>query len=429
MKKILRAIRSVLVAIGELMSLAVRSLFSNKMRSVLTMLGIIIGVGAVIAIMAGGSGMENAVTSTLEDMGTDVLYVQPTNPDAPGGAGMAPGYAGANLTLDDSEAIARIPGVLGVAPTNENFVEITYGSEKINSVIEGSTAEFQTMSNYELADGQFITERHVASRDSVVVLGSTTAENLFGDEDPVGQRVKIKDKRFTVVGVMATKGGSMFGFSMDEIVVVPITTYQARLFTQRTPSGEDAVQSIGVLVDGPEQMDNVRADIETTLRKRHHIDEGDKNDFAIVSMDQMIGIVTSITGYISIFLAAIASIGLLVASIGIMNIMLVSVTERTREIGIRKAVGAKRRDILLQFLIEAAALSLVGGGAGIVFGWLLSLGISFAGTVAGFPLEATLSWLHIAIAVGVSLVIGLASGIYPAMRAARLNPIDALHYG
>ena len=413
----------------EALDISIRSLFSNKMRSVLTMLGIIIGVGAVIAIMAGGRGMENAVTSTLEDLGTDVLYVQPTNPDAPGAAGMAPGYAGANLTLDDAEAIARIPGVLGVAPTNESFVELTYGSESLNSVIEGSTPEFQVISNYDMASGQFITERHVASRDSVVVLGSTTAESLFGDEDPVGQRVKINDKRFTVVGVLATKGGSMFGFSMDEIVVVPITTYQARLFTQRTPSGEDAVASIGVLVAGPEQMDNVRADIETTIRKRHHLTGDDKNDFAIVSMDQMIGVFSQITGVVSIFLAAIASIGLLVASIGIMNIMLVSVTERTREIGIRKAVGAKRRDILLQFLIEAAALSLVGGAAGIVFGWLLSLAISFIATFAGFPLEASVSPVHVIIAVGVSLVIGLASGIYPAMRAARLNPIDALHYG
>ena len=413
----------------ESLTIALRSLFSNKMRSVLTMLGIIIGVGAVIAIMAGGRGMESAVTSTLEDLGTDVLYVQPTNPDAPGGAGMAPGYAGANLTLGDSDAIARIPGVLGVAPVNENFVEITYGSETLNSVIEGTTAEFQVMFNYEMASGQFITERNVASRDNVVVLGSKSAELLFGDEDPVGQRVKINDKRFTVIGVLAAKGGSMMGFSMDELVVVPITTYQARLFTQRTPSGEDAVQSIGVLVADPEQMENVRYDIETTLIKRHRIDEGDKNDFAIVSMDQMIGIFSQITGVVSIFLAAIASIGLLVASIGIMNIMLVSVTERTREIGIRKAVGAKRRDILLQFLIEAAALSLVGGAAGIVFGWLLSLGISFIATFAGFPLEATLSPVHIGIAVGVSLVIGLASGIYPAMRAARLNPIDALHYG
>jgi len=411
------------------LAIAIRSLFANKLRSALTMLGIIIGVGAVITIMAGGRGMENAVTSTLEDLGTDVLYVQPTNPDAPGAAGMSPGYAIASLTLDDAEAIARIPGVRGVAPTNENFVELTFGGETLNSVIEGTTPEFQEASNYEMASGQFITERHVASRDSVVVMGSKTAEDLFGDEEPVGERVKIKDKRFTVIGVLATKGGSMFGFSMDEIVVVPITTYQTRLFTQRTPTGEDAVQSIGVLVAGPEYMDDVRADIETTLIKRHRIDDDEKNDFAIVSMDQMIGIFSQITGIVSIFLAAIASIGLLVASIGIMNIMLVSVTERTREIGIRKAVGAKRRDILVQFLFEAAALSLVGGGAGIAFGWVLSLALSFISTLAGFPLQATLSPLHVILAVGVSLVIGLVSGIYPAMRAARLNPIDALHYG
>jgi len=413
----------------EALVISIRSLFSNKMRSVLTMLGIIIGVGAVIAIMAGGRGMENAVTSTLEGLGTDVLYVQPVNPDAPGGAGLSPGYAISTLTLDDAKAIARIPGVGGVAPTNENFVEITYGSESLNSVIEGTTPEFQETSRYEMAEGQFITERNVASRDNVVVLGSETAQDLFGDEDPLGQRVKIKDKRFTVIGVLEVKGGGFLGISFDEILIVPITTYQTRLFTQRTPSGEDAVGSIGVLVEDPEYMDIVRDDIETTLIKRHRIDEGDESDFAIVSMEQMIGVFSQITGVVSIFLAAIASIGLLVASIGIMNIMLVSVTERTREIGVRKAVGAKRRDILLQFLIEAAALSLVGGGAGIVFGWLLSLAISFIATSAGFPLQATLSPLHVIIAVGVSLVIGLASGIYPAMRAARLNPIDALHYG
>ncbi len=196
----------------------------------------------------------------------------------------------------------------------------------------------------------------------------------------------------------------------------------------RTPSGEDAVQSIAVRVAGPEAMDDVTADIETTLRKRHHIDEDEKDDFTIVSMEQMIGIFTDITGAVSIFLAGIASIGLLVASIGIMNIMLVSVTERTREIGIRKAVGAKRRDILLQFLLEAAALSLVGGAAGIAFGWMLSVGMSIMATLAGFPLQATLSLSHVIIAVGVSVFIGLASGMYPAMRAARLNPIDALHY-
>jgi len=413
----------------ESFAMAIRSLLANKLRSALTMLGIIIGVGAVITIMAAGSGMENSITSTLEDLGTDVLYVTPANPDAPGAMAMTPGYATPNLTLNDAEAIARIPSVLGVAPTNESFIELSFGNEVLASVIEGTTPEFIEAMGYEMASGQFISERNVASRDMVVVLGSKTAEELFGDEDPIGQKVKMKGKRFTVIGVLAAKGGSMFGFSMDEMVIVPITTFQARLFPMRTPSGEDSIQSIAVMVSGPEAMDDVTADIETTLRKRHHIDEDEKDDFAIISMEQMIGVFGDITGIVSIFLAAIASIGLLVASIGIMNIMLVSVTERTREIGIRKAVGAKRRDILLQFLLEAAALSLVGGGMGIAFGWSLSKGISFIATYSGFPLQATLSPLHIILAVGVSVFIGLASGMYPAWKAARLNPIDALHYG
>ncbi len=409
--------------------IAVRSLSANKLRSSLTMLGIIIGVGAVIAIMAGGRGMENYVTSTLQDLGTDVLYVQPSNPDAPGAAAMSPGYATPTLTLDDAEAIARIPSVLGVAPTNENFVELTFGDETLTSVIEGTTPEFQEAFNYEMDSGRFISEQDVASRGMVVVLGSKTAKTLFDDEDPLGQKIKINEKRFTLIGVLASKGGAMFGFSLDEIVIVPITTYQTRLFTLRTPSGEDSVGSIGIMVSGSEAMDDVRADIETILRKRHRIEEDEKSDFTIVSMEQMIGVFSDITGIVSMFLAAIASIGLLVASIGIMNIMLVSVTERTREIGIRKAVGAKRRDILLQFLLEAAALSLVGGSIGIAFGWSLSLAMSMIATLAGFPLQATLSPLHVILAVGVSVFIGLTSGMYPAMRAARLNPIDALHYG
>lgn len=218
------------------------------------------------------------------------------------------------------------------------------------------------------------------------------------------------------------------GFSLDDVIVIPITTFQTRLFSQRTPAGEFAVQSIAVQASSAEVRDEVTEDIETLLRKRHRIDLDEKDDFAVISQEQMLGIFEQITGIFTILLGAIASISLVVGSIGIMNIMLVSVTERTREIGIRKAVGAKRRDILVQFLLEAAMLSLVGGGIGIIGGWLMSNIISRL-EFEGITLNAVVSPDIVILAISVSLFIGLASGIYPAMRAARLNPIDALHYG
>jgi putative ABC transport system permease protein len=392
------------------------------------MLGMIIGVGAVIVLMSVGQGLQNYITSTFEEMGSNLLFVTPANPDAPGITAMAPGYATASLTMDDAEAMRDIRSVIAVNPTNESFVKLIAGNESVSVVIEGTTPEFQQLYDFEIASGRYISEVDIARRDMVVVLGSKTAEDLFGSDDPVGQQVKMRDKRFTVIGVLAPRGMSSFGFSWDEMVITPITTYQARLFSQTTPSGEDAVQSIVVQAASAEVMDEVTEDIEKLLRKRHKIDEDEDDDFAVMSLEQMLGIFETITLALTVFLGLIGGISLLVGSIGIMNIMLVTVTERTREIGLRKAIGAKRRDILIQFLLEASMLSLVGGAIGLTGAWLMAYGISLI-DLGGFTINAVVSPFIVILAVSVSVFIGLASGLYPAMRAARLNPIDALHYG
>jgi putative ABC transport system permease protein len=392
------------------------------------MLGMIIGVGAVIVLMSLGVGLQNMITSTFEELGTNLLMVRSSNPDAPGMMGTMYGTITANLTMDDAEAIGRIRSVTGVVPTNENFVKLIAGNEDTAAVIHGSNSDYQQVYGFEIASGQFISEVNLARRDMVVVLGSDVAEDLFGSDDPIGQRVKIRDKRFSVIGVMEPRGISMFGFSWDELVVTPITTYQARLFSQKTSSGKDAVQEIAVQVASAEVMDEVTEEIETVLRRRHRIDADEDDDFAVMSLEQMLGTFETITIALTVFLGMIGGISLLVGGIGIMNIMLVSVTERTREIGLRKAIGAKRRDILMQFLLEAATLSLVGGAIGLIGAWLVAWGLSLI-DLGGFSINAVVSPVIVIVAVLVSLVIGLVSGIYPAMRAARLNPIDALHYG
>ncbi len=406
--------------------IAIRSLVANKLRSSLTMLGIIIGVGAVISLMSIGRGAEASIMSTFEQMGTNVINVVSKTPGVSTLAAMT--YSNLSLTLDDAEAIERLPLVTMVAPVNENYVDIATGEESTVAVVEASTPEFEVVYNYPAEFGRFITEQDVKSRASVVVLGSEIAEDLFDTEDPVGQEVKILGRDFTVVGVLEAKGGQMMGVSMDSIIVVPITTYQVRLFPRQTIRGEDAVMSLSVQVVDSVYNDEVSEEITELLRKRHRIADDEDEDFMIITMEQALGLMQQVTGIFTIVLGAIAGISLLVGGIGIMNIMLVSVTERTREIGIRKAVGARRRDILMQFLIEAATLSAVGGGIGIVGGWAVSYLISHIDT-GDIPLNAVVTPDIVILAISVSVFIGLASGIYPAMRAASLNPIDALHYG
>jgi len=407
--------------------IAIKSLASNKLRSSLTMLGVIIGVGSVITLMSVGRGAEKSITSTLEGMGTNLIYITSKTPGVQGMMSMAnPAYS---FTMDDAKEIAeRVPSVIAVAPTIENYVEVATAVESTLGIVEATTPEFERALNYPIAEGQFITERNVAARDMVVVLGDKVAGELFGDDSPVGQKVKVNGRQFNVIGLLEKKGGQMMGVSMDSVIIMPITSYQTRLFPGRTVRGQDAIQQLAVQIESTKVADMVSADITELLNKRHRITEEGKEDFLIMTQEQMMGMVQQVTGLLTLLLGAIASISLLVGSIGIMNIMLVSVTERTREIGIRKAVGAKRRDILLQFLLEAAMLSLSGGAVGIIGGWGVSWLISTFSAAAGVTIQAAVSWDIVILAISVSVFIGLVSGIYPAVRAARLNPIDALHY-
>ena len=407
---------------------ALRSLLANKMRSSLTMLGIIIGVAAVIGLMSIGRGVQAQITSTFEELGTNAIYVIPYTP---GVSGFGGAVSTPKLSVGDAEALedpSLIRSVVGVAPVSTDFAEVVAGNESIYIGINGTTPEYQGATNYSLASGQFISERNVARRDAVVVLGATTASDLFDSDDPVGQTVKIKGRRFTVVGVLETKGGAFGGMSPDELVVVPITTFHTRLFTQLTTRGEDGVSSIIVQIAGTESLDEAIYEIEDVLRERHRLDIDDEDDFTVVSQEQILETLQQITGVMTLLLGSIAGISLLVGGIGIMNIMLVSVTERTREIGIRKAVGAKRRDILRQFLFEAAVISLIGSGIGTVGGYIISRFVS-GFDMGGQAITAVVSPDIVILAISVATFIGLVSGIYPALRAGRLNPIDALHSG
>jgi len=406
----------------ESIRVALRGLSANKLRSALTMLGIIIGVAAVISLLSIGEGAQAEITSQVQGIGSNLVSVYP------GAMTMRVGdtsSSSAVLTLKDVEAIAdplNCPSVAAVAPEFNNSTTVAYGSEKLLNQVVGTTPEYDEVRNVTLAEGRFLESGDVTTRSRVAVLGSQTSVDLFGEQSPLGQTIKIDGQPFRVIGVMEEQGSMGMMGSADTRVYVPLTTAQTRLFNARTSTGDYKVSSINVMALDEQSVDAATAEITDILRVQHKLGYED-DDFTIISQQDILSMMDEITTILTIFLGAIAAISLLVGGIGIMNIMLVSVTERTREIGIRKAVGAKRRDILMQFLIEAVVLSLIGGLMGIGLGVGLAQMVNLTGAFS--TLVSTESVL---LAVGFSLGVGIFFGIYPSMRAASLHPIEALRY-
>ncbi len=404
---------------------ALDALNSNKLRSGLTLLGIIIGVTAVISLTAIGRGAQESITSRIQSLGTNLLFVQAGATNQFGFSG-AQGSA-ASLTLEDSQALldpVLAPSVTDVAPETTVFGQIVFERENTNTQVIGVTPSYLPVRAYEIEEGRPLTEADLGQRAQVALLGPETAEELFGLREPVGHTIRINGRPFEVVGLLESKGAGGFG-NQDDRVLIPITTAYYRLGAQRTAGGEITVQRVSVQIEDEDASDAATAEISSILRLRHRITAED--DFTVTSQVETIEALEETTQTFVIFLGAIAGISLLVGGIGIMNIMLVSVTERTREIGIRKAMGAKRRDILSQFLVEAVLLSLTGGIVGVALGYGITY--FFDGVALGTQnLDMVFSSDIAILATAVSGGIGLFFGIYPAMQAARLHPIEALRH-
>ncbi len=405
--------------LGQAIVEALESLLSNKLRASLTILGIVIGVGAVIAMMAVGAGAQDTITGSISGIGSNLLFVIRGN--------MTQELTSVEpLTLDDAKAFLdqfQAPSVEAVAPVVSGSVTVTGAGETSNTTVYGVTADYAKVRNYQVQEGSFITDENNLGRSSVALLGPDVAEKLFGrKEGLVGESVRIDGQPFRVIGVLESKGGSSFG-SQDDLVIVPLSTAQARL-TRRSHNNIDMIL---VQATSPENIMQASDEIAQILRSRHRTKVGE-DDFTIFSQQDFVDTAKTITNVLTIFLGGIAGISLLVGGIGIMNIMLVSVTERTREIGLRKALGARKRDILIQFLTESSLMSLFGGLIGIALGWLIAFIVGRIAAASGTPFYPVVGLDAVLLATVFSTAVGLFFGLYPANRAANLEPVEALRY-
>lgn len=403
----------------SILKMAVVSLKINKMRSMLTSLGIIIGVSAVIIMLAVGAGASAKIAKDMESMGSNLLMIRSSSATSGGvrmGLGTRP-----TLTLKDAEAIEKnVTGVLAVAPYSSEAKQLTYGNQNWSTSVAGTTDSYLFIRNYELTDGRSFIPEDVQNNAKVAIIGNTVATELFGDMDPINKTIRIGNVPFKVIGLLKVKGQSGMGMDQDDLVFIPITTAQKKVFGTDFPG---TVKMINVKAVSEDVLTNTENEIHELLRRRHRIGKNQDDDYEIRNLAEMQETIKSSIRTMSLLLGAIASVSLLVGGIGIMNIMLVSVTERTKEIGIRMAIGAKATDIRLQFLIEAFLLSIAGGLIGVLTGVFISKALQIFG-----GMSILISGFSIILSLGFSGAIGVIFGYYPAYKASLLNPIDALRY-
>ena len=400
----------------KFVKLALRSISKNRMRSLLTMLGIIIGVGSVICLMALGQGSQADIADQVSSMGTNLIIIHPSKGQT-GGVSHGSGSL-ATLSMDDVKALREKSSLLsGVSPSIKVQSQVIAGNENWNTSVEGVSTAYLSIRNYEMAEGAFFTDRDVKTKAKVAVLGQTVVDELYDGTAPLGARIRVRNVPFKVIGILEEKGQTSMGNDQDDVILIPSTTALYRLSDGKT------IRAVMVSAVSEDRMDDAEAEITQILRKTHKLHASEEDDFELRNQTEMIEMASQITGTLTMLLSAIAGVSLLVGGIGIMNIMLVSVTERTREIGIRMAVGARSGDILAQFLVEAIILSLIGGLMGIAMGLGLAYGLGRAMGVSAVTDPGV-----ILMAVGFTAAVGVFFGFYPARKAAGLHPIDALRY-